>query len=573
MSLRTISIRSIVSPATFYYHLPSDFSYPPAEVNTMVRIQDLHYARAALSSGLPEDLLLRLKKVMSEHVTITGESEQDTVERLARQVVQQNILTQPQSDQLRSLKLTTDPPSDPDTGQQAGRPSPDRLVAIRRQTKNLPFTSAALSIGLLTHDELQRAEEAISERPEPEDGEDLENQIAEQLIEMEILTRYQSDQLRAGRTKFSLGPYIITDWLGQGGMGQVFKATHNVMGRACAVKVLPLEKSTPYAIDNFKREIRTQAQLDHPHLVRAYDAGHDGNVHYLVTEYVPGTDLRKLVRAEGPLAMPQAASVIMQAALGLEHAHQQGLIHRDMKPGNVMVTPDGVAKVSDLGLAGFVHAADDDPRSGKTVGTPDYLSPEQIRTPNEITPSSDIYSLGCTLYYAITGKVPYPGGSTNDKAHRHLHDHPWHPRRFNASISEEFVEIIADMMEKDPAKRVGSCAEVVSRLEPCAETLESLPARQMVRSPWSSPPLPGQEELLEEGEEFDSRSGAINSGTRSRGDASQDTQPSNGPAAPPLTPVDLESKSIWADNQTWTIAGISLALGFTIGILFAMLAS
>ncbi len=539
----------------------------------MVRIQDLPYARAALTSGLSEDLLLRLKKVMSDHITITGESEQETEERLARQVVKQKILTQPQSDQLRGHTQTMNPPSAPATGKKAGAPSPDRLASIRRKTKNLPFTSAALSVGLLTHDELQRAEEAVSEHPEPNENEDLESQLAEQLIEMEILTRYQSDQLRAGRTKFSLGPYIITDWLGQGGMGQVFKATHNVMGRECAVKVLPLEKSTPYAIANFKREIRTQAQLDHPHLVRAYDAGHDGNVHYLVTEYVPGTDLRKLVRAEGPLAMPQAASVIMQAALGLEHAHQQGLIHRDMKPGNVMVPPDGVAKVSDLGLAGFVHAADEDPRSGKIVGTPDYLSPEQIRTPNEITPSSDIYSLGCTLYYAITGKVPYPGGSTNDKAHRHLHDHPWHPRRFNTSISEEFVEIIADMMEKDPAKRVGSCAEVVNRLEPCAETMESLPARQMVRSPWSSPPLPGQEELLEEGDEFDSRSGANNAGTRSRGGASQDTQPSSSPAAPPLTLVGLEQKSIWADSQTWTIAGICLALGFTIGILFAIIFS
>ncbi|MCP4817092.1 MAG: serine/threonine protein kinase, partial [Planctomycetaceae bacterium] len=228
--------------------------------------------------------------------------------------------------------------------------------------------------------------------------------------------------LVTGRTKFNLGPYIITDWIGQGGMGQVFKAVHEVMGRESAVKVLPLTKSTPYAIDNFQREIRTQAQLDHPNLVRAYDAGHDGNVHYLVTEYVPGTDLRKLVRSQGALSMPQAASIIVQAAQGLDHAHQRGLIHRDIKPGNILVTPEGTAKVSDLGLSGFIHRTDDDPRAGKIVGTADYLSPEQIHSPNKVTSVADIYSLGCTLYYAVTGKVPFPGGKTREKAQRHLNE-------------------------------------------------------------------------------------------------------------------------------------------------------
>ena len=440
------------------------------------------------------------------------------------------------------------------------------------RTKDLSFARTVLASGLVTHDELARVEQELKDLPASTemDNEELGKQLASMFVQMQILTQYQADQLLAGRIKFSLGPYIITDWLGQGGMGQVFKAIHNVMGRESAVKVLPLDKTTPYAIANFIREIRTQAQLDHPHLVRAYDAGHDGNVHYLVTEYVPGTDLRQLVRSQGPLEMSQAASVIMQAAMGLDYAHQQGLIHRDVKPGNVMVTPKGVAKVSDLGLAGFVHAADDDPRSGKIVGTADYLSPEQIRTPNKITPSSDIYSLGCTLYYAITGKVPYPGGSTNDKAHRHLHDHPWHPRRFNAGISEEFVEIIAELMEKEPAKRIGSCAEVVSRLEPFAEDVAALPAQQMVQSPWSSPPLPGQEDPLADGDGNGSRSNQGATSSRALGETSQDTESSQGPVAPPLALTDLEPPSIWEDSQTWTIVGISLAVGFTIGILFAV---
>jgi len=321
-----------------------------------------------------------------------------------------------------------------------------------------------------------------------------DDELAEKLVEMEMLTAYQADQLKAGRTKLNLGPYTITDWIGQGGMGQVFKAVHTMMGRECAVKVLPVAKSTPEAIESFTREIRTQAQLDHPNLVRAYDAGRDGNVHYLVTEYVPGTDLRQLVRSQGPLTMQQAANVIVHSARGLDYAHQRGLIHRDVKPGNILVTPDGIAKVSDLGLAGFIHEEEEDPRAGKIVGTADYLSPEQITDPSTITLVTDIYSLGCTLYYAISGKVPFPGGTTRDKARRHCEETPWHPRRFNPEVSEEFVETIADMMEKDPAARIQTAAEVVSRLESWAEEAAPIPSQQLTKSPWMPPPLPTGDE-------------------------------------------------------------------------------
>jgi serine/threonine protein kinase len=166
------------------------------------------------------------------------------------------------------------------------------------------------------------------------------------------------------------------------------------------------------------------------------------------------------------------------------------LIHRDVKPGNILVTPEGIAKVSDLGLSGFVNEAENDPRAGKIVGTADYLSPEQIRNPYEITSVSDIYSLGCTLYYAISGKVPFPGGTTSDKARRHCEETPWHPRRFNPEVSEEFVEIIADMMEKDPRKRISTAAEVATRLKPWAVEAAPLPSQRLIKSPWTPPPLP-----------------------------------------------------------------------------------
>lgn len=359
-------------------------------------------------------------------------------------------------------------------------------------TKSI-FRSLALLSGLLTQEELDRAASAVRETAGSTGDTSVtvsDKELADKLVEFSTITAYQAQQLRDGRTKFDLGPYIITDWIGQGGMGQVYKAVHKVMGRECAVKVLPQHKSSHEAIANFTREIRMQAKLDHPNLVRAYDAGQDGKVHYLVTEYVPGMDLRRLIRSQGALTMQQAASVIMQAASGLDHAHQNGLIHRDIKPGNILVTPSGVAKVSDLGLAGCVQEKDRDPRIGKIVGTPDYLSPEQIRNPHDVTKVTDIYSLGCTLYYAITGKVPFPGGTAASKARRIMDEPPLHPRQFSPEISEEFVEVIADMMEKDPDRRIQSAADAASRLEPWASEISPIPSRQLSRSPWTAPPLP-----------------------------------------------------------------------------------
>jgi serine/threonine protein kinase len=239
-----------------------------------------------------------------------------------------------------------------------------------------------------------------------------------------------------------------------------------------------------------------QAKLDCPYLVRAFDAGQDGNVHYLVTEYVPGMDLRRLVKTRGPLPIHQAASIIMQSAMGLDYAHQQRMIHRDVKPGNILVTPDGIAKVSDVGLAGFAYNLNEDPRAGKIIGTADYLSPEQIRTPLEITSVTDVYSLGCTLYYAVCGKVPFPGGDTASKIRRHLSETPWHPRKFQPDLNEEFVDIIADMMEKNPRERVQTCAEVVSRLEPWAGEVSNLTTTRLIRGPWAAPP-PSLEQAVE----------------------------------------------------------------------------
>ncbi len=342
---------------------------------------------------------------------------------------------------------------------------------------DLIFREAALLSELVSEEQWRTAVSEVKHNrkdagtPPPKTDEDRSlicDEIETVLIRDEVITPYQATQLRAGRTKLTLGPYVVTEFLGQGGMGQVFGGVHEIMGRRCAIKVLPLDKSDELARESFNREIRLQASLDCPYLVRAFDAGREGSVHFLVTEYVPGTDLRQLVKDGGRLSVQQASSIVAQAAAGLAYAHESGLIHRDIKPANILVTPDGHAKVADVGLAALMFVPDDDPRAGKVVGTADYLSPEQIRTPDQVGPQCDIYSLGCTLYYAITGKVPFPGGDSRSKCKRHLTQAPWDPRKYAPELTEAYVEIIADMMEKDVSKRTQSAAEVVRRLSPWA---------------------------------------------------------------------------------------------------------
>jgi len=332
------------------------------------------------------------------------------------------------------------------------------------------FEQCALASGLLTQAQLDEARAGVrwSEGDEPDANlPPTDRQLADQVVERGMLNVWQAKQLLDGRTKCNLGPYRIIDSIGQGGMGQVFKAQHATLGRIVAVKVLPRYKSTPEAIDSFRREIRALSSLDHPKLVAALDAGEEGSVHYLVTEYVPGMDLRKLVRREGPLGMAAAAAIICQVAEGLEYAHAQGVIHRDVKPGNVLVSPDGQAKLSDLGLAGpLAGELESDPRYGKIAGTADYLSPDQVRDPRSPTPAWDIYSLGCTLYYAVTGKVPFPGGTTADKARAHCELRPLDPRRLNPRLRADFVDVMADMIAKEPAQRIASAREAIARLTP-----------------------------------------------------------------------------------------------------------
>ena len=427
-------------------------------------------------------------------------------------------------------------------------------------TQRINFHQALLTSGLVDPEAYRSLLESLNT---------TDPQItSEALVKRGEITAYQAEQLHLGRTKFRLGPYLITEGIGQGGMGQVFKGVHEVMGRECAVKVLPLEKSTEESRNAFQHEIRLQAGLDSPYLVRAFDAGRDGNVHYLVTEYVPGNDLRRLIRANGPLSMEAAAVIISDAARGLQYAHDLGMVHRDIKPGNILVTPDGHAKVSDIGLAVWTMSLDADPRAGKIVGTADYLSPEQIRDPSSIDHLSDIYSLGCTLYFSVTGKVPFPGGDSRSKCQRHCEQTPWHPRRFSPGLSEEFVDVIADMMEKDPKRRLHCAGEVVERLEAWASSPDGVVELPLERQVWTPPPPPKEPSQLRDSLDSGSQHAPQGSPSQSGVEAGVQSESSLVPLIPQDdagTPSEMPQANLVTRRSGYGVA-VAIALAIAIPV-------
>lgn len=306
-------------------------------------------------------------------------------------------------------------------------------------------------------------------------------ELAKYAIRRKWLTQYQGREILRGRVKtLVLGNYTIHDRLGKGGMGQVFLATHLRMGRQVALKVLTqrgLRKSE--SVQRFYKEILASARLSHPNIVTAFDADEVESLHFLVMEYVPGQDLRGLVRNSGPLPVSMALDYLLQAARGLEYAHQNGVLHRDIKPANLLLSTDGVVKVLDMGLAQFIdeqgtgRKLGDLTQSGQILGTPDYMSPEQAREAKDIDARTDVYSLGCTLYFLLTGQPPYPAENLLAQllAHREC------PIPALTSVRPEVCEsldsLFQEMLAKDPDERISTMAEVVRRLTEIQNELAS----------------------------------------------------------------------------------------------------
>ncbi len=305
-----------------------------------------------------------------------------------------------------------------------------------------------------------------SSNPLPDDPVD----IAKHFEEAKLLTRWHCEKLLQGKYKgFFLGKHKLLGHLGTGGMSTVYLAEHVLMRSKRAIKVLPKSKlgNNSY-LQRFQQEAKAIASLNHPNIIRAFDIDNDGDTHYLVMEYVDGYDLQTLVRKKGPLEYGLAAEYIMQSAKGLQHAHENGLIHRDVKPANLFLSRDGVIKVLDLGLAMY----SDESRSSvtmehndKVLGTADYLAPEQALNSHNIDARADIYGLGCSLYYLLTGHPPFPTGSIAQRIAKHQTEMPAEIRKDRADCPGELDGICVKMMQKDRRFRYRDCKQVAEVLE------------------------------------------------------------------------------------------------------------
>ena len=237
--------------------------------------------------------------------------------------------------------------------------------------------------------------------------------LAGRLIEERILTKFQADRLLRNKAHgLVVGRYVILDRLGAGGRGRVFRAQHRLMGRVVALKVIaPQIASRASSIARFHREMRLIGRLDHPNVIRAFDADQIGDLLYIVMEYVPGRSLDHVIAERGSLSPSEVVNYMAQAALGLEHAHERGIVHRDVKPSNLLLSQEGQIKVLDLGLSALMEAdkeASFATAAGLVVGTVHFMSPEQCAA-IEIDCRSDLFSLGCTMYYLLTCQLPFPG--------------------------------------------------------------------------------------------------------------------------------------------------------------------
>lgn len=332
--------------------------------------------------------------------------------------------------------------------------------------------------------------QGILRRPEAAGGDPVP--LAKQLFQQGLLTKYQLAQLIAGRDDdLVLGPYCLLDRIAEGGGGQVFKARHRVMNRLVALKRIRPDRlrkgdtpqslmdetgampnaaalaARPTAVQRFFQEAQLAAHLDHPNVVRSFDAGQVGDICYLVMEYVDGLDLTRLVREAGALPVADACEFIRQAALGLHHAHEKGLVHRDIKPSNLLVTPivrtnangpprpgtNAVVKVLDLGLARY-QAQDIEPGdTHATVGSPHFISPEQIRAADSADGVSDLYSLGCSMFFLLTGRTPFQADTVPGLLYAHLNRPPPRVEEVRQSVPTDVGDVVFRLMCKEPGAR------------------------------------------------------------------------------------------------------------------------
>ena len=342
--------------------------------------------------------------------------------------------------------------------------------------ENLPLDRVIKSLadsGLMSREEVEAFLNVLPASSRPKDGKEL----AEALYRQKKLTRFQAQAVYQGKTRgLVVGNYVVLDKIGRGGMGQVYKARHRVMERIVALKVLPSQSTkSEEAVRRFHREVKAAARLSHPNIVTAHDADEAKGVHFLVMEYVEGQDLAALAKERGALSVRQAVDCILQAARGLEYAHKQGVVHRDIKPHNLLMDQQGTVKILDMGLArieqemGDAGTTSDDglTQSGQVMGTLDFMSPEQTLDTKTADARSDIYSLGCTLYYLLTCRVPYQADTFTKRILAHRNDPIPSLRGRRADVPESLDVLFQKTLAKRPEDRQQTMTELIGELEGC----------------------------------------------------------------------------------------------------------
>jgi eukaryotic-like serine/threonine-protein kinase len=370
-----------------------------------------------------------------------------------------------------------------------------------------PPTTASEFRTLVEHSGLLSAAQLDPYYADPADP----DAAADRLVEDRLLTAFQARQLRKGRADgfFLTDKYKILDLIGSGGMGKVYLCEHLILHRLVAVKLLqpPSDQGSDSArsFERFYREARAVAALNDPNIIRVFDVDRVGPNPFMVMEHADGTNLHDMVREHGPLDPVRAAEYVRQAALGLQHAHEVGLVHRDVKPGNLLLTRDGTVKLLDLGLARFT--GDPVKNQGITdrydkhivIGTVDFMAPEQAFETSAVDIRSDIYGLGCTLYFLLTGRVPFPDRSAPEKMYAHKTRAPAPMSEIAPRVPPELLAVLEKMMAKEPGERYQTPAEVVAALTPLITEPVGPPlAAEMPEQPagfyqlgLSPPPLPG----------------------------------------------------------------------------------
>jgi len=315
--------------------------------------------------------------------------------------------------------------------------------------------------------------------------------LATKLVRDKVLTEYQARRFLGNKSHgLMVGKYVIHDRLGSGSMGRVYKAQHQLMGRLVALKIIAPEIVTNQrVVARFQREMRMVGRLDHPNVVRAFDADQAGNILYIVMEYVSGQSLGQRYRSSGPLSPVDVVNYAAQAALGLAHAHDQGIVHRDIKPSNLLLSEDLTIKVLDLGL-GVLMEADEQSSfataDGIAVGTIDYMSPEQALG-REVDGRSDLYSLGCSMYHLISGRLPFPGDTPVDRLGKRIGGRPTPILNHIPDLPSPLVQVLDRLLATRPQDRYQSAKEAAEALQGLIRKKPG-PSARVISEP--SPPPP-----------------------------------------------------------------------------------